>query len=47
MTSKLDTVFYLFRVTGIIPLTVFDILRDQLSMVFFAIPRFTQGSYFV
>ncbi|KAG1769620.1 hypothetical protein EDD22DRAFT_868510 [Suillus occidentalis] len=43
MTSKPHTVFNLFRITGIAPSTVFDILRDQLSMVFFSIPRFTQA----
>ncbi|KAG1858585.1 hypothetical protein C8R48DRAFT_775022 [Suillus tomentosus] len=28
-------------------MTIFDILRDQLNMVFFSIPRFTQSNYFV
>ncbi|KAG2160129.1 uncharacterized protein EDB93DRAFT_1113551 [Suillus bovinus] len=31
------------QVTGVAPLTVFDILRDQLGMVFFSVPRFTQA----
>src|SRR6267154_54115 len=42
MTSKLHTVIHLFSVTDVAPLTVFDILRDQLNIVFFTIPRFTQ-----
>lgn len=47
MTSKLHNIIHLFRITDVAPLTVFDILRDQLNMVFFSIPRFTQGNYFV
>ncbi|KAG1889339.1 hypothetical protein F4604DRAFT_1711826 [Suillus subluteus] len=39
----LHTVTHLCRVTDVAYLTVFDILRDQLNMVFFMIPKFTQA----
>ncbi|KAG2123601.1 hypothetical protein DEU56DRAFT_829341 [Suillus clintonianus] len=41
--SFLHSVIHLIRVTDVVPLAVFDILRDQLNIVFFSIPRFTQA----